>query len=255
MVPVLHYTSVALLVFLVLLLAIIVIVVLFIAFSGKAVPVPDISRGERQYGQGPNLVYVVLGDSTGVGQGAEYSNSIAVRSSQYVANRNTVRLTNIAVSGATTRDVRETQLEKAMKLQPDLVLIAVGANDVTHVTRLRSINIDITHIITTLRSANPDVLILLTGSPQMGSIPRFPWPINYFARLRTTQVNTLFKNVADKERVAFAPLAEKTGHLFDNNPELFAQDKFHPNDKGYATWASVINRELKKLLQSRTSGI
>jgi len=54
--------------------------------------------------------------------------------------------------------------------------------------------------------------------------------------------------VAEAARLGliFAPIAEKTGPLFRADPSLFAADRFHPNDRGYATWIPVLNEALAR---------
>ena len=80
------------------------------------------------------MVYVVLGDSTAAGRGANYANGIAVRTARHLARSRPVLLVNLAVSGARVADVARDQLPAAVRLKPDLVLLAVGANDATHFT-------------------------------------------------------------------------------------------------------------------------
>src|SRR3954451_19239022 len=106
------------------------------------------TRDTLQLGaSGPTLAYVVLGDSTAAGQGATYEDGIAVLTARELAKTRIVMLTNLAVSGAKTRDVLAVQLPAAERTRPDLVLISVGANDVTHLTRIRSVRFSIVRII------------------------------------------------------------------------------------------------------------
>ena len=99
------------------------------------------SRAPRSFGDGAArpLRYVVLGDSTGAGRGAPYERGIAVATARGLGARRRVTLTNLAVSGARLDDVRSEQLPGAMRLRPQLVLVAAGANDVTGLTRLGAV--------------------------------------------------------------------------------------------------------------------
>lgn len=198
---------------------------------------------------GPALKYVVLGDSTAAGIGGTYESGIAVSTARELATRNTVVMTNFAVSGARMRDVRGRQLEAAARLAPDVVLLSAGANDVTHLTRVRSMREDLRAIVQTLTAANPDVKIVITGSPDMGSPPRIPWLLRGIASCRTKQVNRMFREEAARYQLEFAPIAEATGPLFRRDRSLFASDAFHPNDRGYATWVPVLNEALARALR------
>jgi len=48
--------------------------------------------------------------------------------------------------------------------------------------------------------------------------------------------------------LTFAPIADRTGPLFRRDRTLFSDDRFHPNDRGYATWTAVINEALDRAL-------
>jgi lysophospholipase L1-like esterase len=114
---------------------------------------------------GLNLTYVVLGDSTAAGIGGTYASGIAVSTARHLAQHNTITMTNLAVSGARMSDVRRHQLPMAEALRPDVVLLSAGANDVTHLSAIRSMRADLRVIVGALRAANPDVRIVITGSP------------------------------------------------------------------------------------------
>jgi lysophospholipase L1-like esterase len=204
------------------------------------------SRETRQFGvSGPTIAYAVLGDSTAAGQGAPYEDGIAVMTARRLAETRIVRLTNFAVSGAKTRDVLDGQLPAAERARPDLVLISVGANDVTHLTSVRSVRSDIVQIICRLRTANADVVIVMTGSPDMGAPPRVPGVLRPIAAWQTRRLNRMFESVARANDVTFAPIAAATGPLFRRDHSLFADDRFHPNDRGYATWLPTLDRALR----------
>ena len=181
-----------------------------------------------------------MGDSTAVGLGADYKDGIAYKSAVFLAKNRTVNLMNIGVSGATSREVLQNQADKAAALKADIVLICVGANDVTHLSRSKIVEDSLSQIIDKIKTKNPQVKVLLTGSPAMGSVARFPRAIKLIARLRTEKINKAIQEVADKKGGKRLKIAEKTGPLFLRKPKLFAEDKFHPNKEGYATWLPVI---------------
>lgn len=229
---------------LVLILVFIAIEALLIMRNGKPVPVPDIPRDEQTLGMGEPLTYLVMGDSTTVGQGAPYEKSYAVQSARYLSERYLVKFTNVGVSGARAEDVATEQLARVKTLKPDVVLLSVGANDTTHFTSNGSVKKSLQATIDGLRALNPEVKIVVTGSPQMGSIPRFPWPARQLAGVRTDQINDVYQSLIAKNDLFFAPIARETGPAFSADPTLFAQDKFHPNERGYALWTPVINKAL-----------
>jgi lysophospholipase L1-like esterase len=200
---------------------------------------------------GPALTYVVMGDSTAAGQGAPYTQGIAVGTAAAVAADHRVTMTNLAVSGARINDVVEGQLAAAVRLHPDLVLLSVAANDVTHLSSVAAMESNLLRIVRALKTANPDVAIVVTGSPDMGSPPRIPRPLRGLASARTEAINRMFRTVAAGEHLTFAPIADATGPLFRKDRTLFADDRFHPNARGYSTWIHVLNEAIARALAAR----
>lgn len=198
---------------------------------------------------GPALNYVILGDSTAAGVGASYESGIALATTRELALRARVTMTNLGVSGAQMAGVRRDQLAAAVALRPDLVLLAAGANDVTHLTPVRSMRADLVSIVQQLRAANPGVKIVITGSPDMGSPPRIPRLLRGLASTRTKAANRMFEEEAVRLGLAFAPIARTTGPLFRADRTLFDADRFHPNARGYATWVPVLNEALARALK------
>jgi len=201
------------------------------------------SREPLRFGETgrPALTFVVIGDSTGAGQGAPYEAGIAVAGARFLAGAGRrVTLVNRSVSGATMADVRREQLEPAATLRPDVVLVAAAANDVTGLVRTGSVTDDLEAIVARLREASPAVRIVVTGSPDVGSSPRLAQPLRAVAGLRARQMNAAIRKLAEREGLVFAPIAARTGPLFRRDRSLFSPDRYHPDARGYATWRAPL---------------
>ena len=70
-------------------------------------------------------------------------------------------------------------------LKPDIVLLAVGANDATHFTPGYGIEAGLTTVLRSLAAARPGVRVVLTGSPAVGTVRRFAQPLRWVAGLET----------------------------------------------------------------------
>lgn len=203
-------------------------------------------------GRGTPLTYAVMGDSTAAGEGASSPGTgIANMTAQFLAKNHAVTFVNLAMSGARTKDVLSLQTGKAAGYKPDVVLLSVGANDVTHVTPTRSVHTDLQAIVAKLIQANCNVKIVLTGAPDMGAIPRFAQPLRALAGLETNRLNGVFTQIVANDRLTFAPIAQKTGPEFRARPDLFAADNYHPNDAGYQLWLPVLEQALSQALVSQ----
>jgi acyl-CoA thioesterase-1 len=155
-----------------------------------------------------------------------------------------VRSINTGVSGATTDEIKNDQLQTVLRFRPDIVLLAAGANDATHFTRSEVTRSSVQSIIDELKKVNPDVQIIVTASPAMDSVTRFPNGAKQLMGLRTRQVNSVFEQLIRKNKLIYAPIAEKTREAFMADPTLTASDNFHPNNRGYSLWIPVINKAL-----------
>src|SRR5262245_25481195 len=85
----------------------------------------------RPMNAGP-IVYVALGDSTGAGVGAREGGYVARLFKRIEERRPGSTLSNLCVSGATTADLIRDQLKTGVELNPDLVTVGIGINDVGH---------------------------------------------------------------------------------------------------------------------------
>ena len=234
-------------------------VLLFGVEALLAIPGPDdhyqppSQKPLRLGGTGTPLLYVVLGDSTAAGRGGHYERGIALNTARHLAESRTVTLVNLAVSGAKVRDVVQGQLPEAVRLKPDVVLLAVGANDVTHFTTSGAVSEGLSSVIDQISAARPGVRIVLTGSPAVGTARRFAQPLRWLAGVETNRVNRVVWAVIEQanrrgEHVTWAPIARDTEAAFAQDPGLFAPDRFHPNDRGYAAWMPTLNAALDQAM-------
>lgn len=248
-----HKTLTAVCLLLLVVAAIFVFEFLVVLFNGSPVPTPIISREPLVVGQGPALSYVIVGDSTAVSQGSDYQEGFAIATTKHLADSHTVTMTNVATSGARTEDVLKHQVAQALQHKPDIILLAVGTNDVTHLTTSPSVRRSLEAIIGQVERANCDTKIVITGAAAVGTAPRFPQPLKALISLRATQLNKVFERLATDKKITFAHIAQQTGPTFQQNPGLFAQDKFHPNAQGYAIWTPVLNQSLDDALANQPS--
>jgi lysophospholipase L1-like esterase len=158
----------------------------------------------------------------------------------------------LARSGARVADVLEKQVPEVLALpperQPDIVLISVGANDVTHLTSNNTFRSAYLGLLDRLpKSADKIVL----GVPDMGSIPRFAQPLRWIAGVRGGTLDAVVENMRD-HNADYVNIADFTGPEFGAHPDrYFAADRFHPNDEGYGLWARTVSPVLKWRLFKR----
>src|SRR5688500_15732802 len=119
------------------------------------------------------ILYVALGDSTGVGQGARYGGYVDRLFRKLVVKRPGSRLINLCVSGSTTVAVIRDQLDEAVTAKPDLVTLGVGINDIGHGLSLQEFAKNYQAILERLKRETQAVVIV-TNIPDISSGPRIP---------------------------------------------------------------------------------
>lgn len=189
----------------------------------------------------PALRLVVLGDSTAAGIGVDdpadaYPTLLARRLAAATDRR--VDLSVLGVAGARVADVAEEQAPDAAALDPDVVFVGIGANDVTHLTSLGDVRAGIERAMRVLEDTGATVVV--AGPPDMRA-PAWHQPLRYLAGVRGRQVTAAVEDVAHARGARVVELADETGRFFAEAPEAhFSADEFHPGPLGYRRWADAI---------------
>lgn len=186
----------------------------------------------------PHVHFVVIGDSTSVGVGAtSIDGTYPWLLATHLSTNFHVKLDVLGKAGARMRDAAVEFAPRAAELRPDLVLVGLGANDVTHVTPLRRFAGHIGSVIETLKAAGPEVLVAL--GPRFDA-PALPRPLRNVAQARARSINRTIRKVAASWQVDVLDLPRSIGKAFALDRDLYAVDGYHPGDRGYALWAEVM---------------
>lgn len=201
-------------------------------------------------GDGPILRTVWLGDSTAAGVGAATAETALPRSVARALDQ-PVEVAALAVSGDRVGDVLADQVPLVAALEPDVILISVGANDVVHLTSRATFRSRYRRMIEALPA---DALIVVLGVPDMGAPGRFLQPLRGLAALRGRQLEGDARSVARASGAVYVDIAGETGPTMRaDRHRYFAADRYHPSDDGYALWASAVLDQLRPALAERVA--
>jgi len=183
---------------------------------------------------------LVLGDSTGVGVGAQKpEDTVAGLTAAYIG---ATYAENYAVSGAAVEELPG-QIAKAKCDSYDLVLVHIGGNDILAGNDPKKVAPRLTEILKTLPQAGK-VVVLSAGN--VGGATIFPHVIRPFHMWLTLAYHK-----------AFTPAVESAGGTYVNlympllkdpflrRPNYYlAPDGLHPSSAGYALWFEKVKEAL-----------
>ncbi|HEX8145749.1 MAG TPA: SGNH/GDSL hydrolase family protein [Pyrinomonadaceae bacterium] len=198
--------------------------------------------------KGEPVVYVALGDSTGVGVGARKGGGYVARLFERVERvRPGSRLVNLCASGATTGDVLRSQVGRVGDARPSLVTVGIGINDLTRQATPEQFARNLDEIIERLR-AQTDAPVVVSNLPDISHAPRVPDFLRESARRGIVLYNERIADAAARHRLHLADSFEKSADVVPTHPEFFSSDGFHPSDEGYEFWAFEMWPTVKKAL-------
>ncbi|MFE9838466.1 SGNH/GDSL hydrolase family protein [Streptomyces sp. NPDC005551] len=192
----------------------------------------------------PPLRLTVLGDSTAAGQGVHRARqtpgALLAAGLAAVAER-PVELSNVALPGAQSDDLdRQVALTLADPARvPDVCVIMIGANDVTHrMPPTRSVR-HLASAVRRLRTAGAEVVV--GTCPDLGTIEPVQQPLRWLARRVSRQLAAAQTIGTVEQGGRTVSLGDLLGPEFEENPrELFGPDNYHPSAEGYATAAMAV---------------
>src|SRR3712207_1787485 len=117
------------------------------------------------------IVYVALGDSTGVGVGARHGGYAGRLFTRIERVRPGSRLINLCASGATTADVLGDQTSRVADEHPTLVTLGIGINDVGRDVSIEQFARNYEAIIVRLRGDANVPVIVTTNIPDISFAP------------------------------------------------------------------------------------
>jgi lysophospholipase L1-like esterase len=201
-------------------------------------------RGDGRYGgrsTRPPLTLVMLGDSVAAGYGVTKPREtpgalLATGISRRLGRP--VLLHRLAMVGAESRHLRP-QVEAAVELAPDLAVVIVGGNDVTHRTDHAEAVRELVAAVRALRSVGAEVVV--GTCPDLGTIRPIQPPLRWLARRWSRQLAAA-QTVAVVEAGGWTvSLGDLLGPLFAADPHrMFGTDRFHPSAEGYAAAAAAL---------------
>lgn len=189
------------------------------------------------------FIYVALGDSTaeGIGASSPEKSYPALIYKALQREYKVVQFYNYGKMSVKSRHVLDLQVEKAIRKQPNLITLSVGANDIRFGITIRTFAKQMKEILQKLQRDTFSTIIVST-IPDFSEVPRTPQLLKVPSAIAIRRYNDVIKSIADELKILYADIFTKSKEF----SEIVAKDGFHPSDTGYALWAESILRVLDK---------
>lgn len=203
--------------------------------------VPDATGWYGRGRPGPAIKIALLGDSSAAGYGVdrvEDTPGARLGASVAAAADRRVHLREFAVVGAESSGLAA-QVDGAIPTEPDVAVILIGANDITHSVPLKVAVRNLVEQVRRLQDA--DVAVVVGTCPDLGTVRPIPSPLRQVARGLSRRLAALQTIAVVEAGGRTVSLASILGPEFAAAPALFfGPDRFHPSAAGYASLASVL---------------
>ncbi|WP_380166256.1 SGNH/GDSL hydrolase family protein [Jannaschia sp. R86511] len=186
-------------------------------------------------GEPGDLLYVALGDSTAQGVGASrpdrgYVGLIAQRLRAQTGRA--VQVVNLSTSGARIDDVVTQQVPRMTGLEPDLITVGIGGNDLLDYDPVEYVQ----------------QVAALTGALPLGAVVAdAPYMMHGHWERDAEEAAAQMTRLGHAHGLVVAPLHDalrREGWSAMTNQ--FAADLFHPNDRGHRVWADAFWKSIRE---------
>ena len=202
------------------------------------------------------LAFAVLGDSIAYGQGAARpADTVAARLSADLADSGIATDVRVfAVPGARSQGLAS-QVQQATAWKPELALIIIGANDLTHFVPPQQAAAQLADAVRALRAVGAEVVV--APAPDLSVVPWVPVQMRTVVRAASVTLQQAQTRAALGAGARVGDMGGSSAAGFAVDPGMFSADRFHPSSAGYAVIAAALApavRAAASAAMSRSAG-
>lgn len=202
----------------------------------------EADRVWRRKLEGDPIELLVLGDSIAAGLGAQRrKETLGARLAIGLAKKakRPVRLRTAAVVGSESSALGAQLDELADDYRPDVAVIIVGGNDITHRV---AVSTAVRHLVVAIERLRARGVQVVVGScPDLGALRPVPQPLRSLGSRMSRQLADAQEDAAVAAGAYAVSLRHAVGPFFISQPdEMFSLDRFHPSPLGYRRTAEAL---------------
>lgn len=207
---------------------------------GEVAPYAD-KVWKSKYGGRP-IELVMVGDSMAAGLGADRpKETLGARLAKALGKhqQRPVRLTTAAVVGSESSALRAQLDALPDDYRPDVAVLIVGGNDVTHRVPIAESVKNLEEAIARLQERGAAVVV--GTCPDLGMLRPVPQPLRALGSRLSRSLAAAQAEAAVRSGAHAVSLVTVVGPFFITNPdEMFSLDRFHPSALGYKRTAQAL---------------
>ncbi|WP_461474241.1 SGNH/GDSL hydrolase family protein [Microbacterium sp. HJ5] len=213
----------------------------------------DADRVWRPRHDGVPIELALFGDSIAAGLGAERrKDTLGARLAKGLARaaHRPVRLRTAAAVGAESSMLAAQLDDLPGDYRPDVAVIVVGGNDVTHRVPVPVATAHLVAAIERLRGRGAEVVV--GTCPDLGALRPVPQPLRSLGSRMSKQLADAQALAAVRAGASVVSLRRAVGPFFVAQPdEMFSLDRFHPSALGYRRTAEALLPAVRAALAPR----
>ena len=193
--------------------------------------------------------YVALGDSytigTSVAEQERWPNQLVER----LADIGVELVANLGVNGYTSGDVIDDELPRLARLNPELVSLQIGVNDVVQGVPDERYGANVSQILDTFLELLPADRILAVATPDYTVTPQgAAFGVPELQRAGVLHVNEILRGACEQRGICFLSEIFEISGVAGDDPALVAGDGLHPSGTQYARWVDAIEPAVRAML-------
>ncbi|NRD66935.1 SGNH/GDSL hydrolase family protein [Corallococcus exiguus] len=155
--------------------------------------------------------------------------------------------TNLGQSGARVRDIVNNALKRVIALQPTLITLGVGTNDIWRGTEVAEFQDDLDRIARRLKQTGASMVVVNLADMALAPVAKMVPSALYEGRIEP--FNQAIASVARAHGLHLVDLFTASREMIPRRPDFFCSDGFHPSAVGYEEWADLMLPVVRTLVQ------
>ncbi|TGL58969.1 SGNH/GDSL hydrolase family protein [Leptospira sarikeiensis] len=192
---------------------------------------------------------LVIGESTVAGVGiSDYKSSLTGQIASVLSRKTGRKIfwQAIGESGITVKEAVQKFGSRLPQKSPDLIVIALGANDVLKLNTQKKWSSELEELIGICKNKYPKVSIFIAGVPPVGIFPSLPWLLRSILGWKARLLDQASSYISLRLQNVFHVPMRKIGSIPSEG--IFCSDGFHPSSEGCALWGEEIVDSIQTVL-------